>query len=185
MSSFMNPGLVRRVPVFLGAAVLAGIALQACSKAPPDRLGAPIEGYNHTSAAINHFDVNGNGGPNIGPFGGGGSQMCCVSMPRKWHPGLTVVVEWEKDPNVGASRYWPEPRYSDAWFRAGREHQSKYTRHRAVVEVAPYEELGVIDVHFLPCDQIAVAAVAELPGKPGYPFSYPRKMEVPPVCPAP
>ncbi|MEB0124079.1 DUF3304 domain-containing protein, partial [Pseudomonas sp. CCI1.2] len=72
--------------------------MQACSKAPPDRLGAPIEGYNHTSAGINHFDVNGNGGPNIGPFGGGGSQMCCVSMPRKWHPGLTVVVEWEKDP---------------------------------------------------------------------------------------
>ncbi|MEB0094444.1 DUF3304 domain-containing protein [Pseudomonas sp. CCI4.2] len=185
MPSFMNPGLVRRVPVFLVAAVLACIALQACSKAPPDRLGAPIEGYNHTSAGINHFDVNGNGGPNIGPFGGGGSQMCCVSMPRKWHPGLTVVVEWEKDPNVGASQYWTESFSSNAWRVRMKEHRSEYTRHRVVVEVAPYDELGVIDVHFLPCDQIAVAAVAQLPGKPGYPFSYPRKMEVPPVCPAP
>jgi hypothetical protein len=52
------------------------------------------------------------------------------------------------------------------------------------VEVAPYAELGVIDVHFLPCNQIAVSAVAELPGKPGYPFTYPRKMEEPSVCPA-
>ncbi|MEB0094441.1 DUF3304 domain-containing protein [Pseudomonas sp. CCI1.2] len=166
------------------AFALITVALQACSKAPPDRLGAPIEGYNHTSAAINHFDVNGNGGPNIGPFGGGGSQMCCVSMPRKWHPGLTVVVEWEKDPNVGASQYWTESFSSNAWRVRMKEHRSKYTRQRAVVEVAPYEELGVIDVHFLPCDQIAVAAVAQLPGKPGYPFPYPRKMEVPPVCPA-
>jgi hypothetical protein len=27
--------------------------------------------------------------------------------------------------------------------------------------------------------------VVELPGNPGYPFIYPRKMEVPPVCPVP
>ncbi|MEB0218602.1 DUF3304 domain-containing protein, partial [Pseudomonas sp. AB12(2023)] len=115
MSSFLNPGSAHRVLVILVAAVLACIALQACSKAPPDRLGIPIEGYNHTSAAINHFDVNGNGGPNIGPFGGGGSQMCCVAMPRKWHPGLTVVVEWEKDPTPHDYADWPERRFSDAW----------------------------------------------------------------------
>ncbi|MEB0123978.1 DUF3304 domain-containing protein, partial [Pseudomonas sp. CCI1.2] len=113
------------------------------------------------------------------------SQMCCVSMPRKWHPGLTVVVEWEKDPSPFDSATWAVPRFSDAWHQKMEEQEAEYTRHRVVVEVAPYDELGVIDVHFLPCDQIAVAAVAQLPGKPGYPFSYPRKMEVPPVCPAP
>jgi hypothetical protein len=164
---------------------LIALALQACSQSIPDRLGIPIEGYNHTSAAINHFDVNGNGGPNIGPFGGGGSQMCCVAMPRKWHPGLTVVVEWEKDPTPFDSATFTEPPFSDAWRNRMQLQEADYTRHRAVVEVAPYEELRVIDVHFLPCDQIAVSAVAQLPGKPGYPFSYPRKMEVPPVCPAP
>jgi hypothetical protein len=66
-----------------------------------------------------------------------------------------------------------------------RGHRSKYTRHSATVEVAPYEKLGVLDVHFLPCDQIAVSAVAQLPGQPGYPFNYPSKMEVPAVCPTP
>ncbi|MEB0094442.1 DUF3304 domain-containing protein [Pseudomonas sp. CCI4.2] len=184
MSSFLNPGLVRRVPVFLAAAALACIALQACSKAPPDRLGIPIEGYNHTSAAINHFDVNGNGGPNIGPFGGGGSQMCCVSMPRKWYPGLTVVVEWEKDPNVGASQYWTESFSSNAWRVRMKEHRSKYTRHRAVVEVAPYERLGAITLHFLPCDQVKVSADQTYPGIANHPYDYPRKMEEPSVCPA-
>jgi hypothetical protein len=185
MSRTLNPGAPRRRPALWVAAALACLALQACSKSLPDRLGIPIEGYNHTSAAINYFMVNGGGGPNIGPYGGGGSQNCCVSLPRKWHPGLTVVVEWEKDPNTGDSVNWPKPRYSDAWRKAAREHQSKYTRHRAVVEVAPYEELGVIDVHFLPCNQVAVSAVAVTPGQAGYPFNYPSKMEEPAQCPAP
>jgi len=164
--------------------VLACLALQACNQKIPDRLGAPIEGYNHTSAAINYFTVNGNGGPNIGPYGGGGSQTCCVGMPRQWQPGLTVVVEWEKDPNVGASRYWSEPRFSDAWSKRMEEHESKYTRHRAVVEVAPYERLGAITLHFLPCDQVKVSAGLTYLGMPNHPYNYPRKMEVPPVCPA-
>ncbi|MEB0043678.1 DUF3304 domain-containing protein [Pseudomonas sp. MH10] len=185
MSSTLNSGSLRRVPVLLAVGVLACLALQACSQSIPDRLGAPIEGYSHTSAAINYFMVNGNGGPNIGPYSGGGKQNCCVSMPRQWHPGLTVVVEWEKDPNAGNSRYWNVPAFSNAWRTRMKEHRSRYTRHRAVVEVAPYEELGVIDVHFLPCDQVAVSAVAATPGQVGYPFNYPSKMEVPSVCPAP
>ncbi|MEB0043626.1 DUF3304 domain-containing protein [Pseudomonas sp. MH10] len=185
MSSTLNSGWPRRAPVLLAAGVFACLALQACNQSIPDRLGAPIEGYSHTSAAINYFMVNGNGGPNIGPFGGGGSQTCCVILPRKWHPGLTVVVEWEKDPMPHAYGDWPERRFSDAWSKRMDEHETKYTRHRAVVEVAPYEELGVIDVHFLPCDQVAVSAVAATPGQVGYPFNYPSKMEVPSVCPAP
>ncbi|RFQ09360.1 DUF3304 domain-containing protein, partial [Pseudomonas sp. ATCC 13867] len=42
------------------------------SATPPENLPTPIEGYNHTSAAINRFTVNGGGGPNIGPHQGGG-----------------------------------------------------------------------------------------------------------------
>ncbi|MDY7562401.1 MULTISPECIES: DUF3304 domain-containing protein [unclassified Pseudomonas] len=134
---------------------------------------------------LNYFMVNGNGGPNIGPYGGGGSQNCCVTLPRQWHPGLTVVVEWEKDPTPHAYADWPEPRFSDAWHVRMKKEKTNNTRHRAVVEVAPYEVLGVVDVHFLPCDQVAVSAVAATPGHAKYPFSYPSKMEEPAVCPAP
>jgi len=96
-----------------------------------------------------------------------------------------VVVEWEKDPNTGDSVNWPKPRYSDAWRKAAREHQSKYTRHRAVVEVAPYEKLGLVNVHFLPCDQVKVAASPSYHGRPNHPYNYPLKMEVPAKCPLP
>ena len=161
------------------------ITLQGCTESLPERLGAPIEGYSHTSAAINRFSVNGNGGPNISPYGGGGKQNCCAPLPVKWHPGLTVVVEWEKDPDPYDSANWPKPRYSDAWRKAAREHETRYTRHRAVVAVAPYERLGAIDVHFLPCNQVAVSAVAALPGQPGYPFNFPQKMQEPTTCPKP
>ncbi len=171
-----------RLPLLL---LISGLSLQGCADSIPDRLGAPIEGYSHTSAAINRFSVNGNGGPNISPYGGGAKQNCCATLPVKWHPGLTVVVEWEKDSNPYDSVNWPDPPFSDAWRKAAQEHEAQYTRHRAVVAVAPYEELGAIDVHFLPCNQVAVSAVAALPGQPGYPFNFPQKMQEPATCPKP
>ena len=165
--------------------LISGLSLQGCTPPKPVRLGTPIEGYSHTSAAINWFSVNGGGGPNISPYSGGGKQNCCASLPVKWHPGLTVVVEWEKDPNPYDSVNWPDPPFSDAWRKAAKEHEAHYTRHRAVVPVAPYERLGAIDVHFLPCNQVAVSAVAMLPGQPGYPFNFPQKMQEPATCPQP
>ena len=164
--------------------LISGLALQGCTPPKPVRLGTPIEGYSHTSAAINWFSVNGGGGPNISPYSGGGKQNCCASLPVKWHPGLTVVVEWEKDPDPYASANWP-PLGTDGYRAAYKLHAAKYTRHRAVVPVAPYERLGAIDVHFLPCNQVAVSAVAMLPGQPGYPFNFPQKMQEPATCPQP
>ena len=162
--------------------LISGLALQGCTPPKPVRLGTPIEGYSHTSAAINWFSVNGGGGPNISPYSGGGKQNCCASLPVKWHPGLTVVVEWEKDPDPYASANWP-PLGTDGYRAAYKLHAAKYTRHRAVVPVAPYERLGAIDVHFLPCNQVAVSAVAMLPGQLGYPFNFPQKMQEPATCP--
>ena len=159
------------------------LALQGCTPPKPVRLGAPIEGYSHTSAAINRFSVNRGGGPNISPYSGGGKQNCCASLPVKWHPGLTVVVEWVKDPDPYAYGRWPERIFSDAWSKRMEEHKARYTHHRAVVPVAPYERVGAIDVHFLPCNQVAVSAVAMLPGQPGYPFNFPQKMQEPATCP--
>ena len=166
-------------------ALLALVAVAGCTPKPPSKLGAPIEGRNHTGAAINWFMVNRNGGPNVGPYGGGGKQNCCVLLPVKWHPGLKVLVEWERDPDPHAYGSWPEPMYSEAWMARGKRHRTGYSRHSAWVEVAPYDKLGVVDVHFLPCNQVAVSAVAELPGMEKYPFKFPHKMEEPAVCPTP
>lgn len=83
-------GLVVFLSTFFG--------LVAC-QAGPEVLSAPIMGYNHTPAAINEFTVNGAGGPNLGPYQGDGSQVCCGVIPKRWNPNLKVIVEWEKDPN--------------------------------------------------------------------------------------
>ena len=162
--------------------VICGLALQGCTPPKPVRLGAPIEGYSHTSAAINRFSVNRGGGPNISPYSGGGKQNCCASLPVKWHPGLTVVVEWEKDPDPYASANWP-PLGTDGYRAAYKLHAAKYTRHRAVVPVARYERLGVVNVHFLPCNQVAVTAGLMMPGTPKYPYHFPQKMQEPATCP--
>ncbi|HBP0512501.1 DUF3304 domain-containing protein [Pseudomonas aeruginosa] len=167
--------------------LLGGIAtlwLTGCSAGSSKNIPTPIEGYNHTSAAINGFTVNGSGGPNIGPHQGGRKQNCCISLPEKWRPGMTVVVEWEKDPNPGASRFWPQPRYSDAWRKAAMEHRTHYTRHRAVLEVPPYDDVGAIVVHFLPCDEVKVIATLYGYRHPQYPIKEPLKMKEPKTCPA-
>ena len=161
--------------------LISGLALQGCTPPKPVRLGTPIEGYSHTSAAI-RFSVNGGGGPNLAPYGYGGGQNCCASLPVKWHPGLTVVVEWEKDPDPHAYVNWP-PLGTDGYRAAYKLHAAKYTRHRAVVPVARYERLGVVNVHFLPCNQVAVTAGLMMPGTPKYPYQFPQKMQEPATCP--
>ncbi|MVW73971.1 DUF3304 domain-containing protein [Pseudomonas xionganensis] len=167
--------------VALLALLLGSLTISACTAQTPQRLGAPIEDYNHTSAAINHFSVNGSGGANIGPRSGGG-QTCCASLPVKWQPGMTVVVEWEKDLNPFAYGKWQEAPFTDAWRKRMAEHRAKYTRHRAVVEVAPYERLGVVNVHFLPCNQIKVAAGTDTLRMPSHPYHYLLNMEEPSQC---
>ncbi|MPT19328.1 MAG: DUF3304 domain-containing protein [Pseudomonas sp.] len=168
--------------MLVSALFLAGLLLGACAAEQPKSLGAPIEGYNHTSAAINRFRVNGSGGPNISPYSGGGKQNCCVSLPVRWQPGMTVIVEWEKDPDPMAGRYLPPQSEWEARREAIKAHQAKYTRHRTVVEVAPYEALGVVTVHFLPCNEVKVAAGATRPNLPTHPYKYPLRMEEPSQC---
>lgn len=48
--------------VLVAGAVLVALLLTGCVSKESEMLGAPVEGYNHTSAAINRFTVNGAGG---------------------------------------------------------------------------------------------------------------------------
>lgn len=170
------------------ALLISGLlTLNACSAQTNSqevkRLGAPIEGYNHSrTAAINRFSVNGNGGSNINVSSGGG-QTCCVNLPVTWQPGLTVIVEWEKDPDAHAYTKWTDTRATDGWRKRVAEHRTHYTRHRVEVEVAPYDRLGALSVHFLPCNEVKVTAGIYTYRHPDYPYNYPLNMEEPSQCP--
>ncbi|NMY17216.1 DUF3304 domain-containing protein [Pseudomonas sp. WS 5019] len=156
---------------------LALLLISGCMAKESEMLGAPVEGYNHTSAAINRFTVNGAGGPNLGPYGGGGGQVCCGSVPRYWRPGLRAIVEWEKDPNPRPAIPLKRNKYGTLDPDDYKRHAANYTYHRVVVEIPQYDRPGPLKVHFLPCDQVRVTAAGVLPSHSDYPYKFPRKME--------
>lgn len=157
------------------SSLLVASLLSGCMAKESKMLGGPVEGYNHTSAAINRFTVNGAGGPRIGPYGEGG-QVCCGSVPRYWRPGLRAIVEWEKDPNPRPSPPLP-PLGTDEYRAAYKKHAANYTRHSATVEIPQYQAAGTIKVHFLPCNQVRGSANNMFVCDPRYPYNYPSKME--------
>ena len=156
--------------------VLVALLQAGCASRESEMLGAPVEGYNHTSAAINRFTVNGAGGPNLGPYSGGGSQVCCGSVPRYWRLGLRAIVEWEKDPAPRDYVNWA-PLGTDAYREAYKKHEAKYTQQRVVVEIPEYKEAGTLKVHFLPCNQVRVSADNVFYDTPSYRYNFPPKME--------
>jgi hypothetical protein len=105
-------------------------------------IGVGLTGIQHmgTSYKIDEFNVNGIDGGNVGWEGGGGSSSCCVRLPRKWRPGLTVMVRWA----VGD------------WSKANRRQTATgdYTSvssggmYRAVIPVEKYADADDIYVHF-------------------------------------
>ncbi|RFQ09476.1 DUF3304 domain-containing protein [Pseudomonas sp. ATCC 13867] len=57
--------------------------ISGCSAAPSENLPTPIEGYNHTSAAINRFTVNGAGGLQLWPAPGGAGVRPAAFLYRR------------------------------------------------------------------------------------------------------
>ncbi|HCF2500471.1 TPA: DUF3304 domain-containing protein [Pseudomonas aeruginosa] len=169
MQKLLNAKGPRR-PVRLIFLMAGFLFLHAC-QAGPDMVSIPIGGYNHTSAAINRFSVNGAGGPNIGPFQGGGSQVCCGTIPRVWMPGLKAVVVWEVDPDPKSYAQWSEPMFSDEWIARMETQRREYIHHEAVVDIPRYDSERVcsLKVHFLPCEKVAVSTTCYAPSHPDYP----------------
>jgi hypothetical protein len=57
-----------------------------------------MSGVHHLGDKFNvpQFYVDGHDGSNVGREGGGGF-ICCVLLPKKWRPGLSVEVRWAID----------------------------------------------------------------------------------------
>ncbi|WP_428480352.1 DUF3304 domain-containing protein [Pseudomonas protegens] len=182
MEKFFASGLFGVLNIARVCLLAAGVLTASACQSESKMLSAPVTGYNHTSAAINRFSVNGAGGPNLGPHQGGGSEVCCGVVPRYWQSGLRAIVEWEKDPDPYAYGKWPERPYSDAWRKRMAEHKKNYSRHKATVEVPQYSTVGSLKVHFLPCDQVRVSVDNLRRDDPDYPYKYPMVMEEPEVC---
>ncbi|MGO4812258.1 DUF3304 domain-containing protein [Cupriavidus sp. 2MCAB6] len=79
--------------VLLSSVLFLLLRLGGCTD---DMIPVEVTGYNHMDKrAIVSFTVNGAGGPNLGPGGGGGSFNCCIEIPKRWRPGMKAKIRWE------------------------------------------------------------------------------------------
>ena len=143
---------------YLPTILLTGLLLLGCDQAPsaatPAGASAPrkpgktvsasISGYNHSETEVD-FSVNGYGGGYLYPGGGGGSFVCCISLPDPWYEGYSVTIRWE---------------------------DSQFQTHQREVKVPQYDprKIGSFNVHFLRNGEIKVFAVFFGLGHPDYPL---------------
>ncbi|WP_423381117.1 DUF3304 domain-containing protein [Burkholderia sp. LMG 32019] len=148
---------VVRLAVFLAAlATGAGCSRATDDVAPPGGkdagIGLKLSALNYTDVPIGTYSVDGTWGGNVAARIGsaGGSITCCVSVPEKWRPGLTVEVEWRNDemykrnPDALASRVVPIEQYGSFSH-------------------------GYLWIVFFPGDGIKAYASPWLPGAPAFP----------------
>ena len=159
------------------ALLAAALGLAACGPTTAKPVAVGITGYNFTAEGVQEYYVNGMRGSNLPPYGGGGSTSCCVSLPAKWSPELTVKVSWTiGDYTLPWSKLepmTPDERSACCW------------RQRTLTKVVPverYEErVGRVQVFFLANDemQVWVSNVGLL--SPDHPsgMNYPKKPVTP------
>ncbi|WP_083941140.1 DUF3304 domain-containing protein [Pseudoduganella violaceinigra] len=133
------------------------VACSTPSKRDDSVYGASVGIVNHTSKYIHSATVDGAGGANMSAWGAGGGEVCCAMLPRKWHPGIQMLVRWNM----------PEG--------------SKSIYKEKMVEVEKYEEDGSIYIHIFPNDEVRVVVSSYWGSSPNHPIKPPQKPASPPV----
>lgn len=122
--------------------------LSACGE---ETVAVSYSGINQTDKSIVSIIVNGDGGVLDAPAHGGGGQVCCVLIPKKWRPGLKATINWQEggtfqrgeDGGVLKANGIPVV-IEGAWKER-------------TVEVPRYEAIGELYIVFNPHDEIKVA----------------------------
>lgn len=129
---------------------LAILLLVTGCAAKDEKVPASIVGLNYTDNWVDTFSVNDGWGGNVGPHGGGGGFVCCVSIPKQWKAGLTAKIRWQTN---GDEVTWKEK----------------------VIEIPQYseEEASIFAVHFFPNDEIKVLVTDKGANHPSYPYPEP------------
>ena len=130
--------------------------LSACANSGNASLiGAPVRVYDLTGKIYTilnaEFDFIGR----IGAPGAGG-EVCCTSLPKKWHPGMLATVRWVKDPNPCLECGPNMDKEYDKFMEYMKKKRAAYQHHSAQVELLPYTRTCGVTLVFLPCDQVRV-----------------------------
>lgn len=105
-----------------------------------------LSAYNYSNEGIQEFHLDGTWGSNVG-VGAGGGAVCCVSVPKKWRPRLTVTLEWRRS-DCGIPRS-PQCTIENA----GKWPKKSFKK---TIPIEPYEVPGRVQVMFLPDDDVKI-----------------------------
>jgi hypothetical protein len=121
-------------------------------------VGVTVTGIHHIGPDFNiaDFYVDGYSGSNVGREGGGGRYVCCVMLPSKWRPGLSVDVRW-------SVANWSKEVMVET--DVGNYKSITFKRYKARVPVEKYYSAENMYVHFFPGGRIRV--VSSLSGPRG------------------
>ncbi|MDK6078242.1 DUF3304 domain-containing protein [Massilia varians] len=141
--------VVRSRPIvsLLALGVLLGsYALLHARPKGSDRMPASIVGVQHLGSdhLIHEFYVNKGYYGNVGEGGGGGSFTCCVTLPKRWYPGLKADIRWEAYRIIKPT----DPAEEETVESAG--------IYRAQVPVEAYQHSGSFFVHFFPNGRVRI-----------------------------
>jgi len=128
---------------------------------PTSIIGVQHLGYGYL---ISDFYVDKYGGGTIPRTGGGGSMVCCVILPPKWRPGLTVEIRWRVEDWTRENRA-----QIDAGNYASVTEKGIYL---AQVPVEKYEEPHDVYVHFFSRGRVRVVSTMYSVLNPLHPVPY-------------
>jgi len=137
----------------LGAILLCALSA-ACTRDDSGAFGSSVTPMDHdpSDTFVRTVYVNGRW---VGSAGMGGKTVLGgISLPNKWHPGLTARVKWERCEPYGKNCRWTEK----------------------VVPIQRYDDVGHTDLHLLPGDRVLIIPTMLDPAHPNYPGpGYPTK----------
>ncbi|MDE1716293.1 DUF3304 domain-containing protein [Chromobacterium amazonense] len=101
--------------------------------------------------------------------GRGGADVCCVTVPKTWRPGLTVKIGWENDGD------WLRDKNGEPVLRDGKKVYVPVPWKFRTVPIPEYtaKQRQHFDIHFLPGDQVMVKLSDIFPEHKDYRPTYP------------
>jgi hypothetical protein len=158
-------------------AMIFTLSLTACFEEKTDAVS--YLAVNHTDQSVMSIIINGEGGILNAPAqGGGGGEMCCVTVPHTWRPGLMVTVKWQ-----GGGEFQRDAK-GKVMTNDGVPIVIESPWKQRTVELPKYEgeDAGQVTIHFLPNDEIKVLRSKVGILAPDYPIPYPTHQQAEAAC---
>jgi Protein of unknown function (DUF3304) len=135
-----------------------------------EKTGVSYHAVNHTYETVAEITLNGEGGMATARKRGTSGSVCCVTVPAKWKPALTVTIAWE---NGGS---WLLDENGKEVIRDGINVLVRGTRKSKTVTIPEYDKPEDLWIHFFPNDEIKLVFSKYGPGHPkhGLPDPYIR-----------